>query len=177
KVAIVDDEDFERLSRYKWFYHDQGYAARSAWVNGKRRTIYMHREIMQPPKGAQIDHVNGKRRGVFMHRQIMQPPKDLEVDHINGDKLDNRRSNLRIVTRQQNRFNERPRKGTSSKYKGVSWYKQTRRWEAYIKINGKKKRIGYFNDEIEAALAYDRAARELFGEYAKTNFKEDDFRG
>jgi len=152
KVAIVDDEDFERLSQYKWCYATVGYAVR-------------------------FEQVNGKRRGVFMHRQIMQPPKDLEVDHINGDKLDNRRSNLRIVTRQQNRFNERPRKGTSSKYKGVSWYKQTRRWEAYIKINGKKKRIGYFNDEIEAALAYDRAARELFGEYAKTNFKEDDFRG
>jgi|SRR5690606_5995401 len=145
KVAIVDDEDFEWLSRYRWAYNKRlGYAQRSIRKDGKLASLAMHRAIMQPPPG-------------------------MQVDHINGDRLDNRRCNLRIVTNQQNSFNRQPQKATSQ-YKGVGWYKPYQKWRAKIKINGKTKHLGYFDDEKEAALAYDRAARELFGEYAKTNF-------
>ena len=148
KVAIVDDEDYERLKGYSWQYNrKRGYAQRIAEKNGKRAAVYLHREIMQPPPG-------------------------MQVDHINGDKLDNRRNNLRIVTNQQNQYNSKSRKGIS-KYKGVSWHKTAGKWRAYIGVDGKFKHLGLFTDEKEAALAYDRAARELFGEYAKTNFQKE----
>jgi hypothetical protein len=106
-----------------------------------------------------------------MHRQIMQAPAGLDVDHINGDRLDNQRGNLRIATRQQNCWNTTKRKGNyTSPYKGVSWRRG--QWAAYITVSNRQRPLGKFADPIEAARAYDCAAREMFGEFAYLNFPE-----
>jgi hypothetical protein len=100
----------------------------------------------------------------------MNCPHGLEVDHINHDKLDNRRCNLRIVTRQQNNQNTRPKTSSTrtSAYKGVHLAKG--KWRASIHTNGTTRQLGTFTDEVAAAKAYDQAARYYFGEYAYLNF-------
>ena len=149
--AKVDEDDYARLSSFKWIinksplkYPGDGYAVRCTF--GRK----------------------GKK--IFMHREIISAPLGMEVDHINGDGLDNRRSNLRVATRAENGRNRKPQTGTSSVYKGVSWDKQAQQWRAYVKGDRKLIHIGLFHDEVEAAEAYDEAARRLFGEDAKTNF-------
>lgn len=109
----------------------------------------------------------GKHSTVYMHALItgLRGP-----DHINHNGLDNRRCNLRPATAQQNGANSRPMRGTSSVYKGVSWHKRDSRWGAQITSEGRTRYLGYFTDEIEAAKAYDRAARDVFGEFACLNF-------
>lgn len=108
----------------------------------------------------------------YMHRFIMNAPDHLEVDHIiQENTLDNRRSNLRLATRPQNMANTRPRKG-SSKYKGVSWDNFNSKWLVQIHHDGCYIKIGRFNSEDEAGMAYDRKAIELRGEFAYLNFPE-----
>ena len=99
-------------------------------------------------------------------------PKGL-VDHKNGIRSDNRWANLREVTPSQNHMNRSPRRGTSSRYIGVSKHKQTGKWVAQISVNGKSKGLGYFANEIDAARARDKAAKEIYGEFASLNFKEN----
>ena len=143
KFALVDEEDFERITRYKWLY-DRGYARRRFQINGVQHMMHMHREVMQAPEG-------------------------YEVDHINGDKLDNRKCNLRVVTHQRNMFNMTSHKDSTSPYKGVYWNKERKKWTTQIAINGKRKHIGHFENEEDAAEAYNQAAKKYFGEYAKLN--------
>ncbi|MDH5825800.1 AP2 domain-containing protein [Sphingobacterium faecium] len=107
-----------------------------------------------------------------MHRFIMSPDKDKQVDHINNDPLDNRRSNLRICNSKENSRNTRRYSGSSSKYKGVSYYSRNGKWRATIRLNNKSVSIGYFHDEIEAAKAYDLLAKKHFNEFAHLNFPE-----
>jgi len=146
--AIVDDEDFEWLSQFKWCY-STGYAVRK-----KNYKLLM------------------------MHREIMQTPLDMDTDHINRNRLDNRRSNLRIVTTSQNLMNRAKMVGHSTSiYKGVSKLtpRETQRrnpWRACIRIDSRLVHIGLFLDEIEAARAYDAKAREVFGEFAFLNFPD-----
>lgn len=150
KIAIVDDEDYKWLSKYKWHYH-KGYAARTCRKTGRKRTIYMHREIMRTPEG-------------------------FVTDHINGNKLDNRRVNLRICTKAQNnmnmkKFRSRKKAKHASRYKGVYWRGgRTPKWSAEIRYKGKQIHLGYFETEEEAAKAYDKAAIRLFGSFASPNF-------
>lgn len=148
KYAIVDPEDYEKLIGYVW------YAANALC------TFYAQR------------NENGK--SVRMHRQIMNPPAGLFVDHQNHNGLDNRKANLQIVTPAENTYNKRKERGlVSSKYKGVSFRKRLNKWTAYISYRGRRINLGCFDDEIDAAKAYDEAAKELFGRFASLNFEKD----
>ena len=106
-----------------------------------------------------------------MHRLIMGfPPAPLVVDHINHDGLDNRRSNLRVITKKQNQGNRRSARNSSSKYLGVSKNKKSGLFTAQIRLSdGKRICLGRFNDEIVAAMAYNRAASEVHGIFANLN--------
>lgn len=148
KIAIVDESDYEFVSRFKWQLKKSGrnfYAQHCFWLDGKVNCEKMHRMIL------------GLKKGEF------------NVDHINGDGLDNRRCNLRIATDSQNQSNARKRKGCVSSYKGVRWRDETKKWYAEINKDGIKKHLGCFPTERQAAMAYDKAAKEIFGLYAKTN--------
>lgn len=112
---------------------------------------------------------DGRPTTLCMHRLLMGVP---EVDHINHNGLDNRRSNLRPSTKMQNQGNSRPRSGGTSSYKGVSWHRRGRKWMALITVNQRHIYLGLFVSEIDAAAAYDAAARAAFGEYALPNFPE-----
>ena len=152
KFAIVDETDFEQLNGFRWY------------VKIHKNTCYACRQI-QISKNHQYT--------VRMHHQIMgKPPKGFEIDHKNGNGLDNRRCNLRLCTRKENAINGRSHKDSKSKYKGVSWYRRGAKWHAQICPSGKKIHLGYFDSEIEAAKAYDQAARKYFGAFANPNFKE-----
>lgn len=147
KVTIVDDEDYEELNKYKWLYNSSGYAARNSYKNEKPTMIHMHRVINNTPVG-------------------------LETDHIDCDKLNNQKANLRTVTKQQNQFNQRSHKGSSSKYKGVSYFKRDKSWLAQVVYFGKTIGLGLFKKESDAAIAYNNYAKEHFGEFARLNIIE-----
>ncbi len=153
KVAIVDDEDYAELSKYKWC---------AGCFCGKWYVLRYSK------KGYKWPDNHGKM--IFMHRQIMKAKKGQQIDHRNGNGLDNHKENIRFSTQQQNVFNQIPTGRGTSKYKGVSWAKTVRKWLAGIKYDGKSKGLGYYKKEKDAALAYDVAAKELFGEFARTNF-------
>jgi len=150
KVALVDDEDFEFLSQWKWSIqkkpHDKYYARTSIKINGKWRRVTMHRMILRPQNGR-------------------------ITDHINNNGLDNRRCNLRCCNQSQNLQN-RTNQPHSSRFKGVSWVANRKRWLAAICVEGKRINLGRFIGEDEAAKAYDRAAKCHFGSFANTNFSE-----
>ena len=151
QFAIVDNADFDELVRYKWFAKKIG------------RTFYAERN----------ERIHGgvqRKQTVCMHRQVLGMPAGKVVDHINHNGLDNRRANLRIVTRAQNSWHNRKYRGDfTSQYKGVSWENGRGRWRAKIAYNRRNVFIGYFDDEVSAARAYDAKAKELFGEYAILN--------
>lgn len=141
--AWVDDKWYAYLMQWKW----------AAQWNNKSQTFY------------------AAKQGAIMHRVIMQVTDDSLVDHIDHIGTHNWETNLRMSTSAQQAMNRRKLSGTSSQYKGVSWNKARKRWHAYITHNQKIFHLGVFTHEIEAALAYDRAAKELFGEYAFLNFR------
>lgn len=113
-------------------------------------------------------HDTTTRSRITMHGLIMRPPGGQHVDHIDGDGLNNSRSNLRLVTVQQNAMNQHEH-GGSSRFKGVSFERESGLWRSYITKDGKRTYLGRFGREIEAAKAYNAAAQENFGEYAKLN--------
>lgn len=114
-----------------------------------------------------------QRTSLLMHRVIMNFPNK-SIDHINRNSLDNRKCNLRICTHSQNNANAVIRKNNTSGLKGVSWNKYHNCWEAYVHHNFKKIRIGYFKDKIKAGIAFDKKAKQLFGDYALLNFPGGD---
>lgn len=109
-----------------------------------------------------------------MHRFLINCPEDMVVDHINRDKLDNRKSNLRICTNKENARNRNIKSGHTSKYKGVYWSEKSKKWRASITSDEKRFNLGMFEDEEEAARCYDLKAKELHKEFANTNFKYND---
>jgi hypothetical protein len=151
KYAIVDPEDFERLNKHKW------YALKNT------NTFYATRK----------KRIGKKYVSIGMHREILNPPDHLVVDHINHNGLDNRKANLRLATCAQNSYNRRQlRKNKSSKYIGVSWKQWTKKWAVIIGHKRKYIIVGYFKDEIQAAKAYDKAAKKYHGEFATLNFPD-----
>lgn len=141
RVALVDDEDFERVSRHKWHSHDDG------------RTCYARM---------------GRRHGrMMMHAFILGSEPGMVIDHKNRNGLDNRKGNLRFATEAQNTWNCGTVRG-QSKYKGVC--RRNDRWLARICISNRKVDLGSFSEEAEAARAYNLAACHLRGEFAVLNF-------
>lgn len=111
--------------------------------------------------------LKGRKRKVRLHRWIMNPKQTELVDHINHDTLDNRRRNLRVCNNAQNQWNRRNIGRWTSKYKGVSWDKEKRKWRSTIRVYGKRIHLGYHLSEIEAYKAYCDAAEKHFGEFAQ----------
>lgn len=143
KFAIVDAEDYEELSRYKWSICAGGY------VGGK---------VV----------IGDTKKQVLIHRFIMKPPDDLDTDHRNGNALDNRRENLRNCPTIYNTWNRRKtiKKATSSQFAGVSFDKATGKWNANIGHRKRQINLGLYDSEEYAARVRDGAALALFGEYA-----------
>lgn len=110
----------------------------------------------------------------YMHRFIINPQNNMVVDHINMRRLDNRKINLRECTDLQNKWNRVATKGSRSKYKGVCWDKRCKKWVASIGSNGKTIFLGRFEKEVDAALAYDKRAKEFHGEFANLNIPKHD---
>ena len=123
--------------------------------------------LWRPKQGYFRAHVDGK--SISFHRFIMNAKEGEIIDHIDGNTHNNRKSNLRKASQSQNLQNTKTRIDNSTGYKGVSFNKRTRRYEAYININGKKKGLGLFDTANTAAQAYNRAAVHFFGEFARTN--------
>lgn len=158
--AIVDEEDYEYLIGYKWQANNASpagvvYAVRGFWDFKEKnvKSISMHREI--------IKFINNNKIST-----------NITVDHINGNGLDNRRSNLRFATKQQQSLNRQIRSDNKSGYKGVYWVwtnktKTKGKWRALIKAEGKRKSLGLYDDPLMASIAYEKAAEEFYGEWRR----------
>lgn len=151
KFALVDDDMYDYLNQWSWFANRLG------------NTFYATRNEGKRPF----------RRKVFMHRVIMDTPKGMDTDHIDGNGLRNLRENLRNCTHAENARNRKKPKGSFSGFKGVSWHKDAQKYHARIIVDGKAKHLGVFGDPEEAARAYDKAAKEYFGEFANLNFQDE----
>jgi hypothetical protein len=147
--AFVDADRAEEFKQHKWYVNSDGYICRAVPANGRQRTVFMHTIVNQTPEGFETDHKN-------------------RVRHFNWAE------NLRTATYNQNQQNK-PKGGTlmgsrtTSVHKGVCWDLRKSTWRAYIVSNGRKQHLGYFDSQTEAACAYNRAALELFGEFALLN--------
>lgn len=145
RTAIVDDADYNEVMKHNWYMTKHGYAATSI----KNKNMWMHHFLI------------GKKEGFV-------------VDHINSTRLDNRRANLRHITRTQNALKRLKPKRNISGYKGVFYEKNVscvKKWRAEIAFQYKNHNIGRFHTAKEAALAYDEAAKKYFGEFAILNFE------
>lgn len=155
--ALVDEEDYDRLSRHFWM-NSNGYARRhlkpyewKRWGKSKKSSVSMHREILG------------------------STDPEIDTDHVNHNGLDNRRCNLRVVTTCQNmqrarkRLLAKPDRITTSRFKGVSFRSDRKRWTAYINCDGKRVTLGCYATEEQAAMAYNEAAAKLHGEFANLN--------
>lgn len=148
RFTVVDDDVYTWAAKVKW------------WASCERGRTYAAR-------------TGAAGNTIKLHREIMRPDAEVDVHHINGNGLDNRRNNLQVVTRQQHRMLTHSHKrclGKSSKFRGVDLDNRRRKWRARIKLDGNETHLGYFEDQETAARAYDRAAKEFFGEFACPNF-------
>lgn len=140
--AMVDDSDFQELSRYKWRRNDHGYAVRQTWCSGKNIKVRMQRQIMKAPPG-------------------------IEVDHRDEVRLNNQRYNLRLATHAQNLCNRGKNRNNTSGFKGAFLHKPSGKFLAQICVNRRRIYLGYFPTAEEAHAAYAVAASQYHGEFAK----------
>lgn len=158
KVTLVDDADFEYLSRWTWQFNNRGYVNREGKV------------YLKDGSGLYL------RKTIILHRDILNAPKGMVVDHIDHNPLNNQRSNLRLCTPKQNlrhRQKMRTRLG-QSQFIGVVYSdrkKRRKRWMPVVITGGKRFTFGYFATERQAAIARDMWALDLHGEFVATNFK------
>lgn len=149
-AALVDASDYPRvIAAGRWHARPHG------------KTVYAQRHVTLP---------GGRRTTQQMHNFITGV---IGIDHANGDGLDNRRANLRVTTQAQNATNTRRRSNNKSGFKGVSWHAECKAWRAQIRTGGKSHHLGLFATAEEAARAYDTAAAERFGLYARINFPKE----
>lgn len=149
KVAIVDDEDYTKLSLHNWYVDKRGYIKTSIW-----------------------NPITKKQRHLTMSRAILNAKIGSIVDYIDGNKLNNTRENLRVVTQQQNLWSQKPRKSKSG-YRGVQWMPAQKKWRATITFNGKGYYLGIYSTSEDAAAVYNSKALEFFGEYARLNILKE----
>jgi hypothetical protein len=153
--TILDQADYYRLRNFRWVVQggesgENLYAFRFKFVGPNETTM------------------------LSMHREIMNPTDGRLVDHRNCVSLDNRRSNLRLATRAENVQNRRKKKNTSSRFIGVDFSRPESKWRSRISYQGKRIMLGRFDSEIDAARAYDEAAKKYYGEFARLNFPQED---
>lgn len=145
--TLVDDEDFEKVEKYSWCFGN-GYAKSQIPVKIRK----------------------DRKKWWYLHWSIIgKPSHGFEVDHINGNKLDNRRSNLRVGTISQNHANIGVSKRSTSGFKGVYWHKASKRWGVHIKFHNERKWLGVYKTKEDGAVIYNKKAKELFGEFAYQN--------
>jgi hypothetical protein len=145
QIAIVDDEDYDFLSQWKWHFNQDRYGGYATKMIKKGK----------------------KRLALKMHRLIMAVSNNMQIDHINGNKLDNRKINLRICNVQENMRNRGNQKNNTSGYKGVNFFKN--KWRSYIYVNKKQIFLGYFKELSDAVHAYNDASLKYFGDFSKLN--------
>jgi hypothetical protein len=154
-TAAIDAADVDRISGRNWHAHVR------RRKDGSIYTIYAI---------TNIQHTDGTRTATNLHRLLLDAPAHLQVDHINGDGLLNTRANLRLCSATENQRNQRTdRRSNRSGIKGVYLQEHPRRWMAHIRIDGKLMYLGRFDEPGKAAAAYDAAAKQHYGEFAKTN--------
>jgi len=150
--ALVDDGDYEKLNRHKWYATEP--------YEGK---IYAHRR----------QRIDDKTIAFHMHVVIIGKVEGKITDHRNGNGLDNQRHNLRHCTHKENIRNQGINVANTSGYKGVCWNRWRNKWQSNIKYNNKTLHLGLFTCLIKAAKAYDKAAKKYHGEFANLNFKDE----
>jgi hypothetical protein len=159
-TVTLDDQDIELFAKYRWF----AYAPESR-ENRTIRRLYVMTHIYLG-----VENGRSHSKTVYLHRLIAGAQPGETVDHINMDALDNRRANLRIASRSQQNMNRDLSVRNTSGKKGVHFYSRYGTWQAYINVPGKGRiHLGYFQTRDEAAKAYDKAALEHFGEFARVN--------
>lgn len=141
-ICLFDLEDYDKIKEYHWHKNSNGYAVCNIQRNNEWITISIHRLVMDAPDG-------------------------VEIDHIHGNKLDNRKSELRIVAQSDNKKNRSINTNNTSGYKGVSWNKNKQKWVANIQCNGQQFYLGAFESVYDAYICYENAAKTLFGEYKR----------
>jgi hypothetical protein len=151
QFALVDDEDFERLSQFSWH---------AEWMKNSRSW----RAVRNSSRDT-----SGRHRPILMHREVLNAKPGEFVDHRFHNTLDNRKSELRKCTKSQNAMNQRLLPRSTSGFKGVTWARNEQKWAARVKLHGKTQHQGYFLTALDAARAYDKAAIMLFGDFALTN--------
>lgn len=150
--VLIDDEDYEKLTSYTWYINR----------NAERLKNKIYYEC-------KIKDITG-RHTIRLHRVIMnlKTGDGFVVDHINGNTLDNRKANLRICTNKENVRNQKKSIKNTSGYKGVTFNKRDRKYQAYIRVDGRRKGLGYYYTAKEAHAAYCEASKKYHGEFGRT---------